>query len=606
MEKGLSRKLAVLLHADVVGSTALVQVNETLAHQRIQDTFRRFSETITSHGGTATEIRGDALVAEFSRASDAVSAAIAFQAQNIERNASLNDDIRPEIRVGISLGEVVIADGTVTGAGIVLAQRLEQLAKPNGVVVQGAVSEAVPTRLPFEFESLGEQSLKGFETPTRAFGVKLRHGESVPSPEPLTVSTPESVLTHDEGGQPSLDVPEEPSIAVLPFTNMSGDTDQEFFADGLTEDIITGLSSVRGLMVIARGSTFVYKGHNVDVKSVARELGVRFILEGSVRRSADRCRVNVELVEAEIGRPVWTQKYDRELTDLFELQDDIMQSVVASVTTQVIIKEGRRDRRQGRTDMRLWDLVSQATSLIYDFTPQSLEKALELGEEALSVYPGSDRANITVASVLHEQATLSYAEHREASLLRARNLAERALEIHEEDEWSHVKLAWILSEFGEHRNAVEEVERGLEINPNFSLLYAGLADLLPYVGRPEDAIEAAKRALRINPLDPANFFRFGALAIAYFCLSDYPTSIEWARKAVRRRNTWIDGHLLLIASLSEHGNSEDASSSVKNCLTFFPEITITSQAETFQPMRFPSPFRDRLIEALRQAGLPHH
>ena len=463
----------------------------------------------------------------------------------------------------------------------------------------------MPTRLPFEFESLGEQSLKGFEKPTRAFGVTLKLGELVPSPESPSVSTPEPDPTGDEGEQPSLEIPEEPSIAVLPFTNMSGDSEQEFFADGLTEDIITGLSSVRGLLVIARGSTFVYKGRNEDVKSVARELGVRFVLGGSVRRSADRCRVNVELVDAETGRPVWTQKYDRALTDLFELQDDIMQSVVASVTTQVIIKEGRRDRRQGRTDIQLWDLVSQATSLIYDFTPESFRKALELSEKALSLYPDNDRANITVASVLHERVTLDYDENRETSLLRARRLAERALELHEEDEWSHVRLAWILSEFGEHREAVEEVERGLEINPNNSLMYAGLADLLPYLGRPEDAIEAAKRALRINPLDPANFFRFGALAIAYFCLSDYPTSIEWVRKAVRRRNTWIDGHLLLIASLSEHGDSEDASNALKNCLTLFPEATLTRMAETFQPMKYPTSFRDRLIEALRQTGFPN-
>ena len=281
-----------------------------------------------------------------------------------------------------------------------------------------------------------------------------------------------------------------------------------------------------------------------------------------------------------------------------------MQSVVASVTTQVIIKEGRRDRSQGHTDIRLWDLVSQANSLIYDFTPESLGKSLELSEKALSLYPDSYKANIAVASALHELVTMGYHENCEASLQRARDCAQRALELYEEDEWSHLKLAWILSEFGEHRDAVEEVERGLEINPNFSLLYGGLADLLSYVGRPEDAIAAAKRALRINPLDPANFFRFSALALSYFCLSNYPTSIEWARKAVRRRNTWIDGHLFLIASLSEQGDSEGASNALQNFLTLFPEANITSLVETKQPMKYPTSFRDRLIEALRQAGLP--
>lgn len=349
---------------------------------------------------------------------------------------------------------------------------------------------------------------------------------------------------------------------------------------------------------------FVYKGRKVDVKSVARELGVRFVLTGSVRRSADRCRVSVELVDAESGRPMWTQKYDRELTDLFELQDDIMQSVVASVTTQVIIKEGRRDRGQARTDIRLWDLVSQANSLIYDFTPESLRKSLELSEKALSLYPDSDKANVSVAAALFHLVSMGYDKSRESSLRRARDCAQRALELYEEDEWSHLILAWILAEFGELRDAVEEIERGLEINPNYSVLYGGLGDLLPYVGRSEDAIEAAKRALRVNPLDPANFFRFGSLAVSYFCLSDYPTSIEWARKAVRRRNTWIDGHLLLIASLSEYGDSEGASNALVNFLTLFPQATITSLVETRQPMKVPSSFRDRLIEALRKSGLP--
>ena len=598
------RKLAVLLHADVVGSTALVQLDEGVAHERIQSAFQRFSSTINRYEGIAHEIRGDALVAEFARASDAVSAALAFQAENDAHNRTLNDDIRPNLRVGISMGEVVVADGTVTGPGVVLAQRLEQLADPRCVVVQGSVVDTVPSRMPFVYEDYGAQQLKGFEKPTRAFGVTLKFGELVPSPESPTISTQELDPTSDDGDEPSLEVPEEPSIAVLPFTNMSGDSSQEFFADGLSEDIIAGLASVRGLLVIARGSSFVYKGRNVGVKTVAHELGVRFVLEGSVRRSADRCRVNVELVHAETGRPVWTQKYDRELTDLFELQDDIMESVVASVTTQVILKDGHRERSQGCTDMRLWDLVSQARSLLYDFTPESLRKSLELGEKALSLYPDNDKANVVVASALYHLVVMDYAENRETFLQRARDCAQRALELYEEDEWSHLTLAWILSEFGEFRDALGEIERGLEINPNFSLLYDGLAELLPYLGRPGDGIDAAKRALRVNPLDPSNFFRFGSLAICYFCLSDYPNSIEWARKAVRRRNTWTVGHLLLIASLSEHGDSDGAVNALESFLASFPQATITSLVETSPPVKSHSAFRDRLVEALRQTGLP--
>ena len=255
MEKDhLSRKLAVLLHADVVGSTSLVQKNETLAHERIQDTFRRFSETISSYGGVALEIRGDALVAEFARASDAVSASLAFQATNATHNEQLSDDLKPVLRIGIAMGEVVIADNTVTGEGVVLAQRLEQLAEQGGICIQGAAYWTLPKRLPFEYQNLGEQQLKGFDDPVSVYAVSLKPGNAIPDPRsknPSEISIPA--------------IPEKPSIAVLPFTNMSGDTEQEYFSDGITEDITTALSHFSGLFVIARNSSFTYKG---DRKSV--------------------------------------------------------------------------------------------------------------------------------------------------------------------------------------------------------------------------------------------------------------------------------------------------------------------------------------------------
>ena len=273
------RKLAVILHADVVGSTWLVQQNETLAHNRIQDTFRRFSEMIASYGGIAHEIRGDALVAEFSRPSDAMCAALAFQNDNTARNETLSDDIRPALRVGISLGEVVIADNTVTGAGVVLAQRLEQLAATGGVVAQASVVQSAPGRMPFEYEDLGPQSLKGFEQSVWASQVRLTANEPVPQPE-VDVSR----ASNDEATQlppdPALELPEEPSIAVLPFDNMSGDMEQELFSDGIAEDIITALSKADRLFVVARNSSFTYRDAAMDIPQVGQELGVRYCLKG--------------------------------------------------------------------------------------------------------------------------------------------------------------------------------------------------------------------------------------------------------------------------------------------------------------------------------------
>jgi len=284
-----SRKLVVLVHADVVGSTALVQLDESLTHQRIQDTFRRFAETIAAHGGVAHEIRGDALVAEFSRASDAVSASTAFQIANTTHNEGLSDDVRPVVRIGIAMGEVVIADNTITGEGVVLAQRLEQLADPGGVCIQGAAYETVPKRLPFAYENLGERELKGFHEPIRVYAVKKKSQANAP--------------TQRKAAAP--DLADNPSIGILPFANMSGDPEQEYFSDGITEDIITELSKISGLLVISRNSTFTYKGKATKVQEICRDLGVRYVLEGSVRKAGQRVRITAQLIDGISGGHLW-------------------------------------------------------------------------------------------------------------------------------------------------------------------------------------------------------------------------------------------------------------------------------------------------------------
>ena len=400
------------------------------------------------------------------------------------------------------------------------------------------------------------------------------------------------------------DLPEEPSIAVLPFISMEGDSEQSFFAEGLSEDIITGLSVVSGLLVIARGSSFAYKGRNVDERTIAKELGVKYVLQGSVRRSINRCRVTVQLVNAETGRSLWTQKFDRELTELFDLQDDIMQQVVASVSTQIILTEGRLRKDRGHTDSRLWDLVSQARSLLYDMTEESLNKALVLCEKAISLYPNDDQANCFLATVIYHQVILGFDENRESTLVRAHSHIQRALEINEEYEWSHMVLAWILMQHGEHQAAVEEVERGLEINPNHSVLLGGMGDVLPFVGRPEEAIEYGERALRLDPRNPTIFYRYSSLARSCFHCGQYQTGVDWAKKAIQRRSTWLEGHIYLIACLSKLGSLEDAVNAKTKCLALFPEVNITLLIDTAViPGNVPE-YKEQICEALRMAGMP--
>ena len=294
MEPEPTRQLAVLLHADVVASTALVQANETLAHRRIRDTFQRFSKTIEVQRGVALEVRGDALVAQFPSASDAVEAALVFQADNTNQLDLLSDNIKPMVRVGIAMGEVVVADDTVTGEAVILAQRLEQLASPGGVCIQGTARDTIPNRLPYAYKLLDEQMLKGFSEPVRAFAISraLESSNAVS----VAATLPEPI---------ELNIPEGPSIAVLPFSNMSGDPQQDYFSDGITEDIITALSRITGLLVIARNSTMIYKDKAVDIKQVGRDQGVRHVLEGSLRKAGDRVRVTAQLIDAQSGRHQW-------------------------------------------------------------------------------------------------------------------------------------------------------------------------------------------------------------------------------------------------------------------------------------------------------------
>ena len=409
-----TRKLAVLLHADVVGSTALVQKNETLAHQRMQDTFRRFSESITSHGGIAHEIRGDALVAEFAKASDAISASLAFQAANTDHNQELPDEVRPVLRVGIAIGEVVIADNTVTGEGVVLAQRLEQLAEPGGVCVQGAAHETVPKRLPFTYESLGERELKGFNEPVKAYAVRSRCE--------VGASEIERETTERSSENPGSD---RPSIAVLPFTNMSGDPEQEYFSDGITEDIITELSRFPVLFVIARHSSFAFKGEKVNIQEIGKKLGVQYVVEGSVRKAGNRIRITAQLIEAATGNHIWAERYDRELEEVFSVQDEVTKSIVVVLPVRMEAHVADRASRKPTENMKAYELMLQGKSARDRQNVADTAQARRLLKMAIEIDPRYARAYAYLADtyVFDQLFGLAPADASSVSLQLARKAA---------------------------------------------------------------------------------------------------------------------------------------------------------------------------------------
>jgi adenylate cyclase len=603
----LSRKLAVILHADVVGSTLLVQKNEALAHERIQAAFHQFSDTIDSYGGITRELRGDALVAEFDRASDAVIAAIAFQAQNENLNSTIVDDIQPALRIGISLGEVIIADNTITGVGVVLAQRLEQLAEPGGVVVQGSVFETVPTRLPFEFTNLGEQSLKGIDQPVRAFSTILQNGADLPAPEKLSNKPANEPAPAGANDPSSLDIDEKPSIAVLPFNNMSGDPEQEYFADGIAEDITTALSRFHDLLVVARNSAFAYRGASVDVRQIGQELDVQYVLEGSVRSAANRVRITAQLIEAQSGNHVWAERFDRPLEDVFEVQDEITALVASTVGRQITIAEYRVTRNRAVQDLDYRGLLHRTMWYMDKVTAEDCVKAREYAQQALDRYPDYSGGYSLMGYVSIIELVFGWGGDRRAQLFpEATEYATKGLSLDPDDEVAHAVMGDVHWFSGNHDAAIEEGKTILQLNSNFPFAYGLIGSVHACSGSAyyQQAVENLEHAIRLSPNDPWLQFYFSFRGMAEFCNENYDEAINWFQRSIQRNSNSATSHCRLAAALALKGESEKAKAAFSNALHIEPDLSLsTLRQRLIQIYRNEQDF-ETYARALRLAGLP--
>jgi len=381
---------------------------------------------------------------------------------------------------------------------------------------------------------------------------------------------------HDEEQSDTLvdlSIPDKPSIAVLPFTNMSGDPEQEYFSDGITEDIITALSRSSWLFVIARNSSFTYRGKAVDVKKIGRELGVRYILEGSVRKAGNRVRVTAQLVEGVTANHIWAEKYDGELHDIFEMQDDITQQVVATLQTQILISAGKNEKTVDRPNIRIWDLLARGWRLWYDLNDESLAKGETIARRALDLDPSSSDAHTLLAGILCHRVVMGYVRD-EKTLIEANQLAKRAVALNDRSEWAHNTLGIIYLMFGNHDLARSECERAVELNPNFSLAYGHLGSVFSF-SEPEEAIKYSEKAIRLNPLDPSIFFRFSSISIAHYVAGRYDEAVEWGRKAIQRRPDYRGPYLTLVCSLVHLNRLEEAEEVVGHFLAFRPEAKIS-------------------------------
>ncbi len=629
MEERLPRKLAVILHADVVDSTALVQRNESLAHARIQDAFRRFSLTIEAYSGMTHELRGDALVAEFARASDAVAAALGFQIANTEANARLEDDLQPRLRIGISLGEVVIADNTVTGAGVVLAQRVEQLAEPGGVCITGAIHEAVPQRLPFDYSDLGKREAKGFEEPVQVYSAGVKAGKAVPTPEAAVsgerqTRTPRhlwtagaiAVLLLVVGAlawwQPwvqrvetasvkrmALPLPDKPSIAVLPFINLSDDPEQEYFVDGFTNAITTHLSKFPQLFVISGTTAFTYKGKSVRVKEIGQDLGVKYVLEGSVQRSADKLSVYAQLIEAGSERHVWAEQYDVLPEKLFSVQADVISEIVVALYSTLTDEAMRAVLRRPATSLQAYDLYLKALA-VSALTNDSSSEAIELLKQVIGIDPGFLEAHYAISELYLGLWRFGRTDDPNKALRLARLHAEKAMEIDQKDYRVHYLLGrlYLFAE-EDHDLALAEFQRALADNPNEPNILYYMGFLHSLMGRGKEAIAWNEKAKRLNPRYPG-WYNFNA-ALGYFWVQEYEKAIVLAKAGIAAYPKTLAPRRILIATLVEMGRMDEAKKEVIDYLEIRPDFRLSTFRNT--PFKYEAD-QERYFGALRKAGLP--
>lgn len=581
------RRLAAILAADIAGYARLIRADEEGTHRRLQALHKHVIEpAIALHQGRLVRTMGDGLLIEFASAVVSVRCAIAIQSGAAARNADLPRDRRMDYRMGIDLGEVTAEGDDLFGECLAVAARLERLAEPGDLLISGAVHEQARGRLTYEFADLGLRELRDVAHRVPVFRVEIARGARlVPGEE-------------EEG----YEVPDNPSVAVLPFVNLSGEPDQDHFADGLTEDIITGLSRVSQLFVIAHSSMLTYRDELPDVQKIGRELGIRYLLEGSVRQAGNRVRISCQLIEVETRAHIWSERYDRPLTDFFDLQDEITRNVVASIKTQVVLKEGQLAERRAISDIGLWDLLKRAWRRLYEATPESLAEAETLARQAIEEDPESAVPYWILSDAILHQALMDGGDDLQAAALRAQELARHAITLDENDENAHSAFGIAALNLGRHEEAIAAFRRALDINPNCSVALGLLGSGLIYSGHPDEGIGYAEMAIRSSPRDPNNFFRYSDVAAGHFAATRYGAAIDNAQRAIRQKPGYFEGYVVAAASYALLGDIDMAREMARDCLGRLPDITIAKASASYI---YANPADlDRLQQGLRLAGFP--
>ncbi len=587
-EERINRKLAAILAADVVGYSRLMAADEagTLAalkrHREVV-----FDPAVAAHNGRIVKLIGDGTIVEFGSVVDAVNCALSVQ----RRNGALPDEgfgqSKIILRIGVNLGDVIIEGDDIYGDGVNIAARLEPLAEPGGICVSSIVNESIGNRIDVRFQDGGEISVKNIDRPIRVW---MWH----PGATPLAAAKSNAAKSEPNGATAS--------IAILPFTNMSGDPEQEYFSDGITEDIITDLSKIAGLTVIARNSSFTYKGRSVDIRTVGRDLGVRSVLEGSIRRADKRVRITAQLVDAATGGHLWAERYDRELTDIFEVQDDVTRRIVEALKVTLSPAENARLSAGGTSSTDAYDYVLRGRELLLGKTKnrETFEQSAKLFIRALEIDPNYPKAYAALSMAYNLDYQNRWSDSPDSSLPLAKQYAEQAIEKDPNEPFARLVASWAAIFEKDLDRATSEVNTALRLNPNFALAYSNLGSIHNYSGRPLEAIPVLERAMRLDPAFKAQNLHF--LGIAHLLAGKYETAAALLRERILLVPGTDFSRVFLASALGYLSEVDEAR-------RVWHELNEINPKYSFREHFSRQPFRqedvERVAQGLTKAGLPN-
>jgi adenylate cyclase len=587
----VERRLAAVLAANIAGYSLLMGRDEehTLAQLK---SFRKtlVDPGITAHRGRIVKTTGDGMLVEFASAVDAARCAVEIQRAMIQRNADVPPELRIEFRIGIHVGDIIIDDNDIFGDGVNIAARLEGIAVPGGVCISDDAHRQIRGKIDIGFDDIGEQTLKNIAEPMRAWRLRLA-GEDASAIRPG--STPIRVQ--------ELALPDKPSIVVLPFDNMSAEPGQDYLADGIVEAITAALSCIRSFFVIARSSAFTYKGRATNARDIGKELGVAYLLEGSVQKAGNRLRIIVQLIETEGGAHVWSSRFDGAVEDFFDLEDRITEQVAGALQPSIRIAEIERSRRKRPQDLGSYDYTMRAMPHVWALEKEESGKALELLEKALAIDPEFPLA-LSLAGWCHAQRSVyNWADDIGESQASARSLAERAAEMSGDDPIILAVLGAVHTFIRNYGTARVLLERAVTLDSNAAWAWSRLGWLENYTAQPQKAIENFERALRLSPIDPMNFNNYVGLGAAHEVAQEYDKAAAFYRRALEERPNagWI--YRNLASSLSGAGWVEEAKHAFAEMIRNYPDLTV---AKFKQAMVFSTVPLNRMAENLRKLGLP--